>query len=153
LNQDERVVHIRPGTKEEAVRIGGEKPIGIAKEGIPSFTKVKDYTTFEAEYALKGRDLVFHFFLPKELTPVEGARLPPATVQYWTVAFAKALDSVARSHFEAQQPRLQAKYTEELHSWWLRAQGYDHLLDVPRFVASFFEKLDATLEHRSAPEM
>lgn len=107
-------------------------------EGIPQFTQVDDYTTFRAEYTLQDENVVIHFFLPRELGEQVG--------EYWTVCFPRALDVTARAHFSADRPRLQAKYTEELKSWWFRAQSYGHIIDLKGFVSDFFEKLDRALE-------
>jgi hypothetical protein len=96
---------------------------------------------------LKGRDLVVHFFLPPDLRPADGEELPINFRSYWLERFPKALDEVARSYFQADSPRLQAKYTAELNSWWFLAQGYDHLVGLHTFVLGFLEKLDSSLGH------
>lgn len=114
-------------------------------DGVPKFDTVSDYTTFTAEYTLKDKDIVVHFFLPKDFR-----RSGQAAHVYWTTTFAVALDSVAQEVFQATQPRLQAKYTEELNSWWLRARGYDHLIDTRKFMEKFFERLDEELERALA---
>lgn len=106
----------------------------------PDFKKVEDFTTFRAEYAIRGSDLVMHFFVTPEVEKnVKGKK-------YWLELFPTCLDPVAQQHFEATAPRLEAQYTEMVNSWWLRARGYDHLLDVDAFVSTFLTKLDASLE-------
>ena len=106
-------------------------------DAIVKFTPVTDFTTFTAEYALKDQDLVIHFFLPEDL------RGPP---EYWSKYFPLALDRTARAYFEAEAPKLQAKYTPELRSWWFRARGYDHLIDLSGFVEGFLSQLDSALD-------
>jgi hypothetical protein len=39
-----------------------------------------------------------------------------------------------------------AKYTEELNSWWFKAQGYGDKIDIDGFILKFFEALDQALE-------
>jgi len=102
------------------------------ESAIPKF-KVVDYECFKAEYDVSGRDIVVHFFLPSR----------KVTENYWKVIFAEALNTVGQEHFDATAPRLVAKYTAELHSWWFKAQGYDHVIDMDSFVGSFFAKLDS----------
>lgn len=109
-------------------------------DAIPRFTVVKDYTTFTVEYAFQESDIILHFFLPEDFQGAAGV--------YWERTFPTALDIVARDYFNAEAPRLQAKYTSELKSWWFRARGYDHLLDLVGFLQGFFDRLDAALEVR-----
>lgn len=80
----------------------------------PVFTKWS-CPKFHAEWAVvnDGTDLVFHFF------PHSGTYK-----QLWEVDFAHALDVSAQEYFKAQAPQLAAKFTEELHSWFLRAGGF-----------------------------
>ena len=131
LNQDQaNVVHDveRQVTSEERI------PASRIAAGVPNFTKVLDYTTFNAEYAMKDGDLVVHFY-PTDLTK-----------DIWTREFAWILDRVAQDHFRATAPRLQAKFTEEVNSWWLRARGYSHIVNIKSFVDKFFELIDQALE-------
>jgi hypothetical protein len=101
------------------------------------FVQVTDYTTFRAEYALDGDDFVLHFFK----TP-EHAK----DVNYWLKGFPVALDAVAREHFQANQPRLVAAYTEEMESWWMRAHNYANVIDKDGYIRRFLDKLDQTLD-------
>jgi hypothetical protein len=144
--QSERTVvfgHVEEGTVGQTLteQVQDNFSTKSIADGIPKFTSVDDYTTFRAEYTLKDKDIVVHFFLPQDFR-----RTGQAAVTYWTSTFAVALDSVAQECFQATQPRLQAKYTEELKSWWLRARGYDHLIDVSKFMERFFDRLDEELE-------
>lgn len=107
-------------------------------DGVPKFKKVDCYTTFLAEYDLIGDDIVIHFFETEEY--------PASNSRYWLHTFAATLDSFAQDYFNANSPRLVAKYTEELKSWWFKACGYDHLLDLDAFVMRFFEGLDVVLD-------
>ena len=108
-------------------------PAGRIVDGVPHFTTMDDYTTYRAEWALKDRDVVIHFFRGED-------------TRGWTDLFPSVLDRVAREHFDADAPRLQAKFTQEMDSWWFLAKGYNHVLNLPAFLGRFFEKLDAGLE-------
>lgn len=68
-----------------------------------------------------------------------------ALQDYWVNKFPITLNEVAQDYFDATSPRLQAKYTAEIKSWWLRAQGYDHLLDVDSYSRRFLEKMNDAL--------
>ena len=105
------------------------------------FKKIETYTTFTAEYAFDHDDIVMHFFLPKER---EG------DMTYWLQVFPMVLDPVARKYFQAEKPRLRASYTEEVESWWMRADGYKDLIDRAAYVERFFEKLDQALDTKSS---
>lgn len=107
-------------------------------DAIPKFKPVEGYTTFRAEYALQDSNIIVHFFLPPDFRGDKGS--------YWAIRFPRALDATAQHCFQATRPRLQAKYTEELESWWLRAQSYDHIVDLDGFMTSFFDLLDGALE-------
>lgn len=107
-------------------------------EAVPKFKAMNEFTTFNSEYAISpGGDITIHFFLPPEFRTVN---------VYWTNRFPTALDRVARAYFAADAPRLRAKYTEELNSWWFHAQGYGHIIDLEKFLQGFFTQLDASLE-------
>jgi hypothetical protein len=108
---------------------------------VPKFIPVEEYTTFRAEYVLQDGNIVIHFFLPTDFRGSKG--------DYWAIQFPKALDATAQHCFQATRPRLQAKYTEELESWWLRALSYEHIIDLRAFLYAFFDLLDATLEARA----
>lgn len=109
------------------------------ENAIPQFQKVTKYTTFAAEYALIDNDIVVHFFLPPE------QRMPEA-YDFWATTFPNCLDVTARSFFNADYPRLVAKYTEEMTSWWFRANGFGHVLDLDALVQRFFAALDGTID-------
>lgn len=112
-------------------------------QAVIKYTKSK-HTWFDAEFALIDDNIVVHFY-PKG--PVEQAANKQQFLQWWVDGkFPTTLDVVARSHFDADRPRLVAKYTPELYSWWLKAQGFGSLIDPAAFTAKFFEKLDQALE-------
>lgn len=102
-----------------------------------AFTEINDFTTFKAEYAFDGGDIILHFFPSPER---EG------DTHYWLQLFPAVLDPVAREVFDATAPRLTAAYTEEMDSWWLRARNYWHILDKEVLTLRFLEKLDQTLD-------
>jgi hypothetical protein len=111
-------------------------------DGVPKFIPNQSFTTFSAEHMMQDGNLVIHFFMPS-------GPFGMSAEEYWKVRFPKHLDSVARNYFNANAPRLQAKYTEEVNSWWFRANGYEHIIDLPAFIDGFYEALDASLDPRA----
>ena len=107
-----------------------------------AYRSIDKYTTFRAEYAFEGDDIVFHFFPPPECVGWE----PRLQWAYWTEHFPVVLERVACEHFETTDPtRLKAAYTQELVSWWLRAHNFPHL--NPDYLAEkLLEKMDAALD-------
>jgi hypothetical protein len=101
------------------------------------YTQVKDYNTFLAEYAFEGGDIILHFYRTPEYKD---------NTAYWLNIFPMALDPVARIVFNATAPRLRAAYTEEMDSWWLRANDYEYIIDRKALVLHFLETLDHTLD-------
>lgn len=104
------------------------------------FTKVEEYTTFTAEYAFVGDDIVFHFFLPDDVSHLQGAQ------DYWQSRFPAALDKCAQEHWEVTYPRLQAAFTEEVNSWWLRCFGFANVGNPESRVRKFLSKLDKQID-------
>ena len=123
---------LTPGINQ--VKAESDIQMGRIMRGVPDFIKVEDYTTFLAEYAMKDGDIVIHFYPTEQIQGV------------WTAEFAWVLDRVAQDHFRDTAPRLQAKFTEEMNSWWFRARGYSHIIDLKSFMTQFFDKLDHDLE-------
>ena len=121
--------------------------VGIGDMGVeaPNFMPINCYTTFRAEYAVMGDDLVFHFYATDEINKL------PNPWRYWKTAFPNALSKVAKEHFQSEAPRVRAAYTDELCSWWLRANGYEHVLDMDEYAVRFLEKLDQELESMLHP--
>ncbi len=111
----------------------------------PNFMQIDCYTTFRAEYAVLDDDLVFHFFANDEINQL------PNPWHYWKTTFPKQLEQVAGRYFAAAYPRVRAAYADELASWWLRADGFDHVLDMNEFAHRFLEQLDRALESDMGP--
>jgi hypothetical protein len=177
-NPSEKQVVLSEVSDEQAKKMLAKDARGIGglEEAILQYKPINDFTTFFLKYALEDRDVVVQFFpciefseiaeLPMPVHPVERAKAPAELVEkykrisivcqqlwpkyevYWLNMFPTALNEVAQEHFKATSPRLVAKYTEELKSWWLRARGYDHLIDLDGFMGSFAEKLDRRLEQK-----
>lgn len=115
---------------------------------IQPFKQISDYTTFLAEYTIKGADIVFHFF--------QTAERPAA--HYWKKTFPQCLDVSAREFFRASHPTLEASYVEGVHkstsalndpaltSWWLIAHGFGRVPDPQLLAETYLEKLDAALD-------
>lgn len=120
-------------------------------ENLPlPFQKVDVFTTFFCEYTYKDNDIHFHFFRTEEVV-----RLGE---KFWKLTFGQALDAVAREHFEAEYPRLQASFVDDVirvgaspdqseSSWWMIAQEYGSVPDPDLLVEKFLEKLDQALEN------
>lgn len=113
-------------------------------DAVIQFIKVDNYTGFSAEYAWVDNDLVVHFFMPPEAS--NGAAPSSMWLNWWTETFAQCLDQAARQFFSADYPRLVAKYTAELSSWWFRAHGYGDVLDPDAFAIRFLKQLDTTID-------
>lgn len=116
---------------------------GTMKQGIPDFEESDRYS-FKAKWSVIGEDIQIQFFLPKQ-AKTDTPRAAEAWQEYWLTTFAAKLDKVARKYFEADVPRLQAKYTPELASWWFKAQGFAHMLDPKQYVEDFLDLLNAEL--------
>jgi len=101
------------------------------------FIFVGDYSTFDAEYAIVGDDIVIHLFHPQD-------KDYPA--KFWTGTFERILDKYAQEYWEATYPKLQAAYTEEYDSWWLRAFGFGKSLAPQSKVKKFFKGLDQRID-------
>lgn len=122
-----------PGLLSETEDMSVPEPVKFA---------VEECTCFVAEHALVDRDFIVHFFVSDRM--VEGFDTD-VLERWWLNDFARALSDVAQDHFQATLPRIMAKYTPEVASWWFKAQGYDHLLDPSGFLRAFFSRLDETL--------
>jgi hypothetical protein len=148
----------------------------LSASGVPVYKSVvKD--AFFAKYCLRGDDLVVLFF-PDEVYanyvemsvpvhPDDIARMPkeyaeryarmashvqygwPQVKRFWMESFPHVLDATAQSHFSETAPRITAKYTEELYSWWFCARGYSHLIDFDSFVEKFLSALDAAAKQQN----
>lgn len=140
----------KDGAVRDQLKSESAKDFAGIEKAVMQFTKVNEYTTFAAEYALKDDENIhMHFFLPKEmLDAASSEKHSPAIKEYWTNIFPGILSASAEEYFGATKPRLQAKYTEELRSWWFLAQGYGDRIDFDKFVKLFLKKLDAALERK-----
>lgn len=141
MNNGERTVVLGETDRGKALGVlGGEDGTLLqdVADAIPKF-KQQTYETFKAEYDYQDGVITIHFFLPER----------KVTQHYWKELFAEALNALGMEHFQATKPRLVAKYTPELESWWFRAQGYSHIIDVDAYVLRFFEKLS----ERMAPAL
>ncbi len=149
---DEKYVTIDGVTPEQAVdhlRSNTAQAYDAASlpSAVPAFKKV-EYRSFIAEWALIGDDIQVKFFLPKHavLSTPEASQ---AWLTYWLERFTQKLDLVAREYFQAEQPRLVVKWTDEFRSWWFRASQYSYLLDVGAYLTPFFEQLDRALQEKA----
>lgn len=113
---------------------------------IPEFLDSNRYS-FKSKWAIIGDDIQIQFFLPKH-AKTDTPRAAEAWQDYWLNKFAAKLDTVAREYFEADKPRLIAKYTPELASWWFKAQGFSHILDLKKYVNGFLDQLDERLKEK-----
>ena len=103
------------------------------------FVQADEYHQFRAEFAVVGKDLVFHFFPPPR---------HPDLQAYWGAFFPAVLDPIARDVFKAEYPRLRAaRITEfEIDSWWFRAYGFGQALSPATLAYRFLDVLDGALE-------
>jgi hypothetical protein len=102
------------------------------------FTEDKQYTTFRAEHAFDGDDIVFHFYRTEE-RPSD---------KYWSDTFPEGLSEIAQTVFKAGFPRLKAAFTKETDSWWMRAGGFAVEGLPEERIARFYKELDQALETR-----
>jgi hypothetical protein len=103
------------------------------------FVQNHDYTTFIAEHAFDGNDIVFHFYPSPE----------HSDQAFWKQKFPDALSDVAQAFFQATYPRLKAAFTPEQNSWWMRANGFANVGLPTERVAAFYAALDQALETRN----
>lgn len=117
-----------------------DKTTGTAQGVDPlQFTEVT-YDKFKAEFAQKGDNLVFHFYA----TPAVNAGSDPW--KYWKETFPACLSQKAMDYFQLQYPHLRAAYTDEVHSWWMQANGVAaRVLDPASYAAAFLDTLEDAL--------
>jgi hypothetical protein len=133
------------------------------------FTKIDDYTTMTAEWAMVDNNIVVHFFLPDEVLAVRTGRPPNSEEErdtwsshflshdreiskYWKEIFPAVLEPAAVAAFHAKPPRLVAAYTEELGSWWLQAKGFN-VLKPEMLVNDLLTRLDQGLDAAGAASL
>ncbi len=118
-------------------------------ESAPQFTEFA-CRSFRAQHAVRDQDLVIQFFVPKHA--VAALDTPNGRVEwmkYWQTRFPEVLSPTAQRVFEADYPRILAKYTEELLSWWFKARGFGLVTDPNALAHHFYEELDKALQARS----
>lgn len=149
---NERTVQLTGMSESEA--LGTLHQEGVMVEGtaddvagaVPKFERIQ-YRMFTAEHAVVNDDLHVHFFLPEEAGDIEkaGAREQESWKAYWLETFRDALSPIAKSYFQADKPRLVAKYTPEVASWWFCARGYGDALNPLELARGFERTLDDAL--------
>lgn len=147
MSQTEKNVVIDSISTEDAHSIAvstNGQAIGVSEDAVIKFKEVHDYTTFLCQYAIKDDDLIFQFFVTNEMKANNG----PELKTYWLESFPLELNLVAKEFFNADKPRLTAKYTEELASWWFKAQKFAIRIDPEGFAEEFLMALDAALDKR-----
>jgi hypothetical protein len=135
-------------TMASTMRNAPASNISQVAKAVPDFTEVKK-KSFTAKYTIIGVDLIVQFFLPthaEQHMPTPEGRA--AWMDYWLKRFPPKLDVIARSHFEAEYPRLMVKWTDEVVSWWFKAQGFGSVTDPKQLAETFLEKLEASLQAR-----
>lgn len=148
-NEERQVVLGEIPEKDAKDTLKGEQKewsAGSLPGAIPEFKDSNRYS-FRAKWAVIGDDIQVQFFLPKH-AKTNTPREAEAWQEYWLKRFASKLDTVSRQYFDAESPRLLAKYTPELASWWFKAQGFSHMVDPKKYVDGFLDLLDSTLKSK-----
>jgi hypothetical protein len=149
---EERTVVIRDHMKDDEAKDGMRGAIDSTKaflnipDCVPKFVQWQG-RAMDAEFTIQGSDIIFHFFhkdMPGD-KPVREAVIRPEsmTVPKWQEAFPTLLDESARNYFRAEYPRLMARFTGELQSWWLKAQGFGLALAPAALAEGYLELLDS----------
>lgn len=127
--------------------------IGGVLDAVVKFERVDDYTTFLAEYAFVGGDIVLHFFPPREAYVQQGdrARVVNDYLLWFQRRFPEILSPLAEQYFQATRPVLVAQYVPEMTSWWMRCGGFALRLDPDQYIKRFLEQLDQQLDVASKP--
>lgn len=141
-----------PDVTVDELKSAGGTVIGNVQDAVIQFTQVNDFTTFLAEYAIQDGSYILHFFPPKERYIHTGNgryQIHGEFLIRWQRLFPQVLSPTAEEYFQATQPRLQAAYTAEMFSWWLKAAGFAERLGPDAYIMKFLEKLDAALDAAS----
>ena len=149
---NERLVHLGEIKPAEAFsslnsEVSKETSVSNLVEGIPRLTSTS-FSTFRADHGVVGADLVVHFYLPhgvSDLLKKADSRYQERWETYWFRVFPEVLSQVARAHFREDKPRIVAKYTEELASWWFCARGFGDSTNPDALLLMFFQKMDKAL--------
>ncbi len=148
-NKNERTVVLGAIPEEEAADFSKSRelapPMQFGDEAIPKFER-RELHSFTAEYTQRGNDIIIHFYLPPRASLTTDPVAKDLWLGYWMKTFPARLEPTVRDYFEADYPRLVAKYTEEATSWWFKAQGFGHILDLGAYLDGLFAKLDAVLQ-------
>lgn len=131
------------------LRVAAGTVVGNVANAVIQFTKVESFTTFLAEYAIQDGAYIVHFFPPKEryIAGSQGRmQVHGEFLIKWQRTFPQVLSPTAEAYFEATYPRLQAIYTAELFSWWLKASGFADRFATDEYIMKFFERLDEALD-------
>mgnify|MGYP000636858847 CR=1 FL=1 len=153
----EKGVALGDALESSAVRALGLStvPASTVSEGVPVFkTDDGTYKNFKVEYGVKDKDIVIHFYLPLGDLTLLGKADPKTQKSwnaFWLEVFPAALSPAAQEFFRAGTPRILAKYTQEVASWWFVARGFgSQVLDPKTFAEQFLEKLDAVQQLHDA---
>jgi hypothetical protein len=147
---NERQVALGGVSEEQAVKLLQteglmEGTVDDVAKAVPRFTQ-KSFKSFYAEYGIVNADLVVHFYLPKNLNVgAMDVREQKAWSAWWGGTFPDVLSSVAQEFFEVEYPRVVAKYTEEVASWWFAARGFASSMDPQKLLEVFLQKMDSAL--------
>ena len=111
----------------------------VIGSGVPAFERWES-ERYRAEYFFRDGDLIVHFY-PPDQGPRAGFRH----------RIGDALEATAPGYFKAGRPRLEAAYTPELESYWLRASGAGHGADPDALACRYFRELDRALDGALTP--
>lgn len=117
------------------------------------FSQIREYTTYEGEFAVKDGDLVFHFSRTAEVLAKPGTEREA----YWKTTFPTCLERVAKEVFECDYPRIQGQFIHEpslgiVESWWFKADGFGMLLEPHKKAYVFLDALDKALDEASTSQ-
>lgn len=120
-------------------------------EAVPQL-ETKTFDFFVAKYGVVADNLIVQFFLPPAAEKL--SERPPREQQawhtWWATTFPDVLSTVAQTHFRADYPRIMAKYTEEMVSWWFCARGFAHAFSPLIFLEEFLAKMNQALGARDS---
>ncbi len=147
-----------PGVLHSEGRVSDEdakKLVGEVENAVVQL-KQETYKAFRAEHGVKEGDIVVHFFLPLE-DPKDLGKADAMTQKswntFWLERFPAVLSPVAKEYFQADLPRIAAKYTEEVASWWFVARGFGEVMDPQALAVGFLAKLDGALVSSLPPPL
>lgn len=150
---EERTVQIGGVAEDRAagmLHTEGQMTAGTEEDirrAVPDFTEI-ELPTFKAKWAVVNGDLQVQFYLPAGAPDLKraGANEQRRWEAYWLKQFPNALSPVAKKYFQADKPRLVAKYTDEVASWWFCARGFGEAVSPSALAEGFAAALDAELQ-------